>query len=68
MMFNKLLASVTTAVLFSTLSAAVPWPADLKHTTHRERELTPDLRLVTFHPESTFEVCYPPHSVIDLFC
>ncbi|KAI0797286.1 Fungalysin metallopeptidase-domain-containing protein [Irpex lacteus] len=55
MLFNKLLASVTTAVLFSSLSAAAPWPASLKHTTHRERELTPNLRLVTFHPESTFE-------------
>ncbi|KAI0688605.1 Fungalysin metallopeptidase-domain-containing protein [Cytidiella melzeri] len=53
--FNKLLVSVSAAILFTSLSAAAPWPASSKHTTHRTRELTPDLRLVTFHPESTFE-------------
>lgn len=57
MFFKKLLASVSIAILASSSAVAIPWPSSLKHTTHRVRDLTADLRLITFHPESTFEVC-----------
>ncbi|KAH8107793.1 Fungalysin metallopeptidase-domain-containing protein [Cristinia sonorae] len=59
MFSKKFFASVLLAVSCASMSLAAPWPASLKHTTHRVRDITPDFRLETFHPESTFETFGP---------
>ncbi|KAI0075127.1 hypothetical protein K474DRAFT_1676603 [Panus rudis PR-1116 ss-1] len=55
MFSTKFFASVFLAVVCASSAIAAPWPLDAKHTTHRTREITPDFRVETFHPESTFE-------------
>ncbi|KAK7687007.1 hypothetical protein QCA50_009506 [Cerrena zonata] len=56
MMFsNKFFSSILLAVVCASSAVAAPWPFSVKHTTHRTRDVTPDLRVETFHPESTFE-------------
>ncbi|PSS38032.1 hypothetical protein PHLCEN_2v117 [Hermanssonia centrifuga] len=47
--------SVLLAVACASTTLAVPWPLAAKHTTHRVREVSSDLRIETFHPESTYE-------------
>ena len=57
MFSRKFIASVFLAVTFASSTLAVPFaPPSLKHTTLRTREISPELSLVTFHPESSFEV------------
>ncbi|KAI0646696.1 Fungalysin metallopeptidase-domain-containing protein [Trametes meyenii] len=53
--FKKVFASVFLAVLCATTATAVPYPASSKHATHRTREISPDFKLETFHPEASYE-------------
>lgn len=53
--FKKLLASTILAVVCASGALAAPWDASAKYATHRVREVTRDLKLETFHPESTYE-------------
>ncbi|KAI0785688.1 Fungalysin metallopeptidase-domain-containing protein [Abortiporus biennis] len=52
---KKFFASVALAVVCASTASAVPYPSTLKHATHRVRDVTPNLQVVTFNPESTFE-------------
>lgn len=56
MFSRKFFASIVLAIACASSSAAAPWPSSSKHTTHRVREISPDLQLETYHPESTYEV------------
>ncbi|KAK7464357.1 hypothetical protein VKT23_006524 [Stygiomarasmius scandens] len=53
--FNKFFASVFLAVVYASTTFAAPWPTSLKHTTHRRRDISSDLQIEVFHPESKFE-------------
>ncbi|KAI0302901.1 Fungalysin metallopeptidase-domain-containing protein [Multifurca ochricompacta] len=55
--FTKLLSSVLIALLYTSATTAMPSPSSLKHSTHRTRSIGSrgELKLETFHPESTFE-------------
>ncbi|KAI0291811.1 Fungalysin metallopeptidase-domain-containing protein [Multifurca ochricompacta] len=55
--FTKLLSSVLIALLYTSATTAMPSPSYLKHSTHRTRSIGSrgELKLETFHPESTFE-------------
>ena len=57
MFSRKFVSSVFLAVAFASSTLAIPFPSASKHATHRVRDITPALKLVTFHPESDFEVC-----------
>ncbi|TFK49223.1 hypothetical protein OE88DRAFT_1713503 [Heliocybe sulcata] len=52
---KKLLASVLLAVTFASGTLAAPWDASAKYATHRVREISRDLKLETYHPESSYE-------------
>ncbi|KAF5346158.1 hypothetical protein D9758_009961 [Tetrapyrgos nigripes] len=53
--FNKFFASVFLAVVYASTTLAAPWPISSKHTTHRRRDISSDLQIEVFHPESKFE-------------
>jgi extracellular elastinolytic metalloproteinase len=56
MFSRKFIASVFLAVTFASSTLAVPFaPPSLKHTTLRTREISPELIVETFHPETSFE-------------
>lgn len=57
--FIKLLTSVSLALLCTSGAVAAPWPSSVSHETRRTRLVGRDstLKLDTFHPSSTFEVC-----------
>ena len=48
--------SVFLAVVCATAVTAAPFLGSLKHTTIQVREISPDLVVESFHPESTLEV------------
>lgn len=56
--FNKVFASVFLAVLCAGSASAVPFPPSSKFSTRRSRVIGRDFKLETFHPESSFEVCF----------
>ena len=56
MQFNKFFNSVLLAVLCASAATASPLAPGAKHATHRVREVSPDLKLETFHPESSYQV------------
>lgn len=59
--FNKFFTSVFLAVVYASSTAfAAPWEPSAKYATHRVREVSSDLKLETYHPESTYEVCINP--------
>ncbi|KAI0739678.1 Fungalysin metallopeptidase-domain-containing protein [Daedaleopsis nitida] len=47
--------SVLLAVVCATTASAAPFMGSLKHTTLQVREISPDLVIESFHPESSFE-------------
>lgn len=53
--FNKLFSSVLLALLYASTATAAPWPTTSKHSTHRVRNVGRDLKIETFHPESSYE-------------
>ncbi|KAF5346161.1 hypothetical protein D9758_009964 [Tetrapyrgos nigripes] len=53
--FNKFFASLFLAVVYASTALAAPWPTASKHATHRRRDISSDLQIETFHPESKFE-------------
>jgi hypothetical protein len=53
---SKFLSAVYLAVVCASGAVAAPWAQDAKHATHRVREISPTLKLETYHPESTYEV------------
>ncbi|KXN84352.1 Extracellular metalloproteinase mep [Leucoagaricus sp. SymC.cos] len=57
--FNKFFTSVLLAITYAGVTSAAPWPSTSKHATHRVRQVTRDLQIETFHPESTFETFGP---------
>lgn len=57
--FNKLFSSVLLALLYASTATAAPWPTTSKHSTHRVRNVGRDLKIETFHPESSYEVRIP---------
>ncbi|KAH8103011.1 Fungalysin metallopeptidase-domain-containing protein [Cristinia sonorae] len=55
MQFSKFSSTVLLAVLYATSVKATPMPFAAKHATHRVREISPDLRLETYHPPSDYQ-------------
>ncbi|KAI0777812.1 Fungalysin metallopeptidase-domain-containing protein [Trametes elegans] len=53
--FKKVFASVFLAVLCATTASAVPYPPSAKYATHRTREISRDLKIEAYNPESTYE-------------
>ncbi|KAI0824948.1 Fungalysin metallopeptidase-domain-containing protein [Trametes gibbosa] len=53
--FKKVFASVFLAVLCATTATAVPYPLNSKFATHHTREISRDLKVEAYHPESSFE-------------
>ncbi|EJF58150.1 hypothetical protein DICSQDRAFT_110674 [Dichomitus squalens LYAD-421 SS1] len=53
--FSKVFASVFLAVLCASTATAVPYPASSKYATHRTREISPALKIETYHPLSSYE-------------
>ncbi|KAF9020455.1 hypothetical protein BDZ89DRAFT_958355 [Hymenopellis radicata] len=53
--FNNVLSSVLLVIVYASSSIAAPWPTDSKHTTHRVRHISRQLKLNTYHPRSTFK-------------
>ena len=49
--------SVFLAVVCATTASAAPFTSSLKHTTIQVREISPNLVVESFHPESSLEVC-----------
>lgn len=54
--FNKFFASVYLAVVYASLTSAVPSPLSADHSTHRVRHISRDLKIESYHPPSSFEV------------
>lgn len=52
---NTPLSSVFLALVYASMTLAVPWPVHLKHLTHRSRIISRDLELSTYHPPSKLE-------------
>lgn len=48
--------SVFLAVVFAGVATAAPFTSSLKHTTLQVREISPELVIESFHPESSLEV------------
>ncbi|TCD65526.1 hypothetical protein EIP91_002534 [Steccherinum ochraceum] len=55
MQFSKFFNSVLLAVLYASAASASPLAPGAKHSTHRVREISSDLKLETFHPESSYQ-------------
>ncbi|KAH8089905.1 Fungalysin metallopeptidase-domain-containing protein [Cristinia sonorae] len=55
MQFSKFFNSVLLAVLYASTASASPIAPGAKFATHRVREISPDLKLETFHPASEFQ-------------
>ncbi|KAF8149160.1 Fungalysin metallopeptidase-domain-containing protein [Crassisporium funariophilum] len=54
--FNKILSSVLLAIAYSSVASAFQErEATVKHSTHRVRHISRELKLETFHPETTYE-------------
>ena len=53
---NKFLSSVLLAIAYASFASAFQ-ARDLPKHTHRVRHISRELKLETFHPESTYEVC-----------
>ncbi|KAI0069746.1 hypothetical protein K474DRAFT_992389 [Panus rudis PR-1116 ss-1] len=53
--FNKFFTSVFLAVMYATATNAVPFAPNAKYATHRTRIVGRDLKIETFHPESTYQ-------------
>lgn len=56
--FNKFFTSVFLAVVYGSTALALVTAPEAKHATHRVREVGKGLKVVSFHPESSFEVCF----------
>lgn len=54
--FNTFFTSVLLAVLYASFTDAAPWPVASKHGTHHARHITRDLKIDTYHPETTYKV------------
>lgn len=54
--FNKFFTSVFLAVVYGSTALALVTAPEAKHATHRVREVGKGLKVVSFHPESSFEV------------
>ncbi|RDX50703.1 hypothetical protein OH76DRAFT_1348486 [Lentinus brumalis] len=52
---NNFFRSVFLAIVCATAATAAPFLGSLKHTTLQVREISPDLVVESFHPESTLE-------------
>ncbi|KAL1740948.1 Fungalysin metallopeptidase-domain-containing protein [Schizophyllum fasciatum] len=52
---TQLLSAVTAALACSSAAIAAPWDTASKHSTHRTREISPSLKLETYHPPSTYK-------------
>ena len=50
--------SVVLAVVCAGAALAAPFAGSLKHTTIQRREISLDLVIESFHPESSFEVSH----------
>lgn len=57
--FNKFFTSVFLAVVYGSTALALVTAPEVKHATHRIREVGNGLKVLTFHPESSYEVSYP---------
>ena len=66
MFSRKFVASILLAIACASSARAAPYPFNTKVTTHRVRDLTPELQLEVFHPESTFEVRKQNTSLLSL--
>ncbi|KAJ8487939.1 hypothetical protein ONZ45_g14134 [Pleurotus djamor] len=53
--FNQFLKTVLLAVVYASATGATPFPTNVKHATHRVREVGQGLKIETYHPVSTFE-------------
>ena len=56
MFSQKFVASVLLAVTYASSALAAPYVASTKHETHRVRDISPEIQLSTYHPESSYEV------------
>ncbi|KAL1721756.1 Fungalysin metallopeptidase-domain-containing protein, partial [Schizophyllum commune] len=52
---TKLLSAVTAALTCSSIALAAPYETASKYATHRTREISPSLKLETYHPASTYK-------------
>ncbi|KAF9460271.1 Fungalysin metallopeptidase-domain-containing protein [Collybia nuda] len=53
--FNKFFTSVFLAVVYGSTALAAVTAPEIKHSTHRVREVGKGLQVTSFHPESSFE-------------
>jgi extracellular elastinolytic metalloproteinase len=53
--FNKFFSSVFLAVCYASTASAIPFSPSAKFTTHHTREISPSLKIETYHPESSYE-------------
>lgn len=59
MVTSKFLSSVILAVAYASVSNGLVQDRDVpNHSTHRTRHISRDLKLETYHPESTYEVTF----------
>lgn len=57
MVSSKFLSSVILAIAYASMSSALVQHDVPAHSTRRVRHISRDLKLETYHPESTYEVC-----------
>lgn len=62
--FNKFFTTVFLAIAYASVSQAVPYSQDVKHSTHRVREIGRGLKVEVYHPQTSYTVSFPiPYSL-----
>ncbi|KDQ25228.1 hypothetical protein PLEOSDRAFT_1045914 [Pleurotus ostreatus PC15] len=52
--FNKFFTAVFLAIAYASVSQAVPYSQDVKHSTHRVREIGRGLKVEVYHPQTSY--------------